>query len=58
MQDRDPNRFHRDPMAPGAAQGRQVMSKGQERKKETKKKPQKSLAEKRAAKEAKRKSRG
>jgi len=58
MQYRGPNRFHRDPMAPRAAQGRQEMSKGQERKKETKKKPQKSLAEKRAAKEAKRKSRG
>jgi hypothetical protein len=58
MQDLQPNRFHRDPTASRAAQGRQEMSKGQERKKETKKKPQKSLAEKRAAKEAKRKSRG
>lgn len=43
---------------PGAAHAEETMSKGMDRKKETKKKPQKSLAEKRAAKEAKRKSRG
>lgn len=34
------------------------MSKGQDRKKETKKKPQKTLAEKRAAKLAKKQNRG
>ena len=46
------------PEAPGAAHAEETMSKGMDRKKETKKKPQKSLAEKRAAKDAKRKSRG
>jgi len=44
--------------APGAAHVGETMSKGMDRKKESKKKPQKSLAEKRAAKEAKRKGRG
>ena len=44
--------------APRAAHVGETMSKGMDRKKETKKKPQKSLAEKRAAKEAKKKGRG
>jgi hypothetical protein len=35
-----------------------LMSKGQDKKKETKKKPQKTLAEKRAAKQEKKRSRG
>jgi hypothetical protein len=44
--------------SPVRAQMENLMSKGQDRKKETKKKPQKSLAEKRAAKQEKRQSRG
>ena len=47
----------RDLKAPGRRAG-ETMSKGMDRKKETKKKPQKTLAEKRAAKDAKKKNRG
>ena len=58
MRDRSRSRFGCDLTASGVAQGGEHMSKGQERKKETKKKPQKTLAEKRAAKQEKKKSRG
>jgi hypothetical protein len=59
----DPLRATAHPPSAGAAKkfpitGASYMSKGQDRKKETKKKPAKTLDEKRAAKKAKKEGRG